>query len=60
MDEPGTNRTALVFGIFFIVVGVVFLLERLGIWDFEARYLAPLLLIALGVAVLLGGRSARR
>ena len=59
MDEPGQNRAALVFGIFFVIAGVVFLLERLDVWDFEFRYVAPLLLIALGVAVLLGGRSER-
>jgi hypothetical protein len=45
-----------VFGISFMVAGVAFLLERLEIWDFQLRYLAPALLIALGVAVLLGGR----
>ena len=59
MDEPGQNRAALVFGIFFVLAGVVFLLERLEVWDFEIRYVAPLLLIALGVAVLLGGRGER-
>jgi uncharacterized membrane protein len=59
VDEPRQNRAALVFGIFFVISGVVFLLERLEVWDFEFRYVAPLLLIALGVAVLLGGRSER-
>ena len=59
MDEPRPNRAALVFGIFFVLAGIVFLLERLDVWDFEIRYVAPLLLIALGVAVLLGGRSER-
>jgi len=57
VDEVRPNRAALVFGIFFVIAGVVFLLERLGVWDFEFRYVVPLLLIALGVAVLLGGRS---
>lgn len=60
MDEPRSNRAALVFGIFFVLAGAVFLLERLDVWDFRLRYLAPALLIALGVAVLLGGRSERR
>ena len=59
MDERRSNRAALVFGVFFVVVGVVFLLERLEVWDFEFRYVAPTLLIALGVAVLLGGRERR-
>ena len=59
MDESRPNRAALVFGIFFVLAGVIFLLERLEVWDFEFRYVAPLLLIALGVAVLLGGRGER-
>jgi len=58
--EPHPNRAALLFGILFIVAGVAFLLERLGIWDFRLRYLAPALLIALGVVVLLGGRGGSR
>jgi hypothetical protein len=59
VDEPRPNRAALVFGIFFVLAGILFLLERLDVWDFEIRYVAPLLLIALGVAVLLGGRGER-
>jgi hypothetical protein len=35
---------------------VLFLLDRLGAVDLRARYLLPLLLIGLGVAVLAGGR----
>lgn len=60
MAEPGTNRAALVAGIFFIVTGAALLLERLDVWDLETRTLAPALLIALGFAVLLGGRGERR
>lgn len=60
MDEVQTDRTALVFGIFFVTAGVAFLLERLDVWNFELRSLAPVLLIALGVAVLLGGRRETR
>ena len=58
-DRRPTNRSALVFGIFFIVSGVAFLLDRLNLWDLRVRYLAPVLLIALGIAVLLGGRSSQ-
>lgn len=59
MSDQGTNRAALVWGIFFVVVGVGFLLDRLDVWNLRVRYLIPLLLIALGVAILLGGRGAR-
>jgi hypothetical protein len=51
------NRAALVAGVFFIVAGLAFVLERLDVWDLEIRTLAPALLIALGFVVLLGGRS---
>lgn len=57
-DRP--DRGAIVFGLFFVVVGVAFLLDRLDVWTIEARYLPPVLLIALGVAVLLGARRSRR
>jgi cell wall-active antibiotic response 4TMS protein YvqF len=60
MAEPRPNRAALLFGVFFIVAGVAFLLERLGIWDFRMKYLAPALLIGLGAVVLLGGRGGPR
>lgn len=58
MDES-TNRASLVAGVFFIVAGIMFLLERLGVFELELRVLAPALLIAIGVAVLLGGRGRR-
>jgi len=51
------NRTAVAFGVFFVLAGVAFLLDRLGVWDLRARYLLPVLLIALGVAILLSGQS---
>lgn len=59
MDDPGLQRSALVAGVFFIAAGVVFLLERLGVWDVSLRVLGPVLLITLGVAIVVGGRSDR-
>lgn len=59
MAEPGLNRAALVFGAFFVAAGVVFLLERLEVWDLQFRHLAPVVLIALGFAVLVGGTRRR-
>lgn len=58
MDER-TNRASLVSGVFFIVAGAMFLLDRLGLVDLRVRLLAPALLIAIGVAVLLSGRRGR-
>jgi hypothetical protein len=60
MADGGPNRSALVFGLFFVIAGVGFLLDRLEVWDLRARYLLPLLLIVLGVAVLVGGRPSER
>jgi cytochrome c oxidase subunit IV len=58
--ETATNRAAVVWGIFFVLAGLAFLLDRLGVWNLRARYLVPLLLIALGVAILVGGRRPSR
>jgi hypothetical protein len=47
----------LAFGIAFTVAGVLFLLDRLDVWNIHAAYVLPIFLIALGVGVLLGGGS---
>jgi cell wall-active antibiotic response 4TMS protein YvqF len=59
VDDPGLRRSSLVAGVFFIAAGVVFLLERLGVWDVSLRVLGPVLLITLGVAIVVGGRAER-
>lgn len=51
-DDRGFEPAALGVGIFFIVVGLVFLLERLGVLEVRAGVVWPLLLIVLGLAVL--------
>ncbi len=60
MSDGGVNRAALVWGLFFIVAGVAFLLDRLEVWNLRARYVLPFLLILMGLAVLVGGRSSDR
>lgn len=57
MADARRSRSALVTGVFFVVAGIVFLLEALDVWDLSLRVLGPVLLITLGVAVVLGGRS---
>lgn len=52
------RRTPFVWGVFFIVAGVLFLLEELGAFDLRARYVLPILVIAVGAAVLIGGRTS--
>jgi len=51
------DRAALAFGIAFIAGGVLFLLDRLDVWELKATYVLPVILIALGLGILLGGRS---
>lgn len=59
MGEPAPSRSGVVMGVFFLVAGVAFLLDRLDVWNLRVRYLLPVLLIALGIAVLIGGRPPR-
>ena len=54
MDPRPTDRTALLSGLVFIVIGCVFLLERLGVIDVSASFVLPVLLVALGVGLLMG------
>lgn len=49
--HPGS----LVAGLVFIVIGVAYLLQVLGAWSLNLWRLWPVLLIAVGLAVLLAG-----
>ncbi|HSL15393.1 MAG TPA: DUF5668 domain-containing protein [Actinomycetota bacterium] len=55
-DGRRFDRSAIVWGIAFILVGVAFLLDRLDVWSIEPELFAPLALILIGVAVLAGAR----
>ncbi len=60
MDRRPVDRLALVAGLVFIIVGFVFLLERLGIVDVSPSFVVPVLLVALGIGLLIGrGREVR-
>ncbi len=54
------NITSLVAGIVFIVLGVLFLLDRLGVLTLSAQYVWPIILVALGFAIIFGGERRRR
>jgi len=47
-------------GLLFVVLGVVFLLEQLNVFDLRAVYVWPVVLIVLGVAILASGVAASR
>jgi cell wall-active antibiotic response 4TMS protein YvqF len=56
--EP--NPGAIVAGLLFIALGVVFLVDRAGGIDLDARWVWPVLLIGLGVAGLVRSRPRAR
>lgn len=53
------NPGAIVAGVLFIVLGVLFLLDHLSGVNLDVRWVWPLLLIGLGVAGLVRSRSPR-
>lgn len=57
MREREVDRVGLAFGVAFVIAGVLFLLDRLDVWEMKAAYVLPIFLIALGAAILLGARS---
>lgn len=55
------NRPALVAGLVFVALGVLFLLEQLDVFDLKAAYVWPVVLIAIGATIVASGlRSSRR
>jgi hypothetical protein len=56
-DGSAPVRSRVVLGVFFVIAGIAFLLDRTGLVELQIRTLGPVLLIGLGVAVLIGGRS---
>ncbi len=58
------NQTALVTGVVFVVLGVLFLLDQLDVLNLKAAYVLPVVLIVIGgvilVRVLVTSRRAIR
>jgi hypothetical protein len=48
------QRRAVVFGVLFVAIGVLFLLEALEIFEIAPATLWPILLVAVGIGVLAG------
>jgi hypothetical protein len=53
------DRLSLVVGLTFVLVGIVFLLDALGVWELRGDYLVPLALIVLGLVVVSTGWPMR-
>jgi cell wall-active antibiotic response 4TMS protein YvqF len=54
------DRSGLTAGLIFVGLGLLFLLDRLGLLSLAGQYLWPLLLIVLGIVVLLSESNRRR
>ena len=52
IKHPGT----MVAGVVFMLIGAAYLLEAFNVWDVEFR-IWPIFLVAIGVVILLGGRT---
>ena len=48
------HRRALVAGLLFVILGIVFLLEALEVYELAPATLWPLLLVALGIGIMAG------
>lgn len=67
MSEPcipdgrgrAVDRRGLTAGVVFVVIGVVFLLDEIDVFELRLTYVLPLLVIASGLWILFG-RGARR
>jgi hypothetical protein len=53
------NRSGLAWGTLFVLAGVYTLLIDLGVWVSRPDWVWPLFLVALGLALLVGGLVAR-
>ena len=52
-------KGSITAGVFFVIIGIVFLLDAADIWTVPSGYLLPAIIIALGVALLIGATSDR-
>ena len=59
-DRGGLDRSALVWGLLFTVVGLTYLLQALDVWQVRGEVLLPVLLIVAGGAVLVTGFTGER
>lgn len=52
-------KGSITAGVFFIIVGIVFLLDAAGIWSVPSGYIIPALVIGLGVSLLVSATTDR-
>jgi membrane protein DedA with SNARE-associated domain len=60
MNDRSYHRGSVIWGLIFIVLGVLFLLDQLDVLDLKAAYIFPVVLIVIGATFLVSGAAARR
>jgi len=60
VNEGSYNRGAVIWGLIFVVLGVLFLLDQLEVINLKAAYILPVVLIVIGVTFLISGAATRR
>jgi hypothetical protein len=56
MSDERFSMSAVVFGLVFLVLGGLFMLDALEVIDLDPVYILPALLIGLGIGVIAGSR----
>jgi len=54
------HRGFVIWGLIFVVLGVLFLLDQLEVIDLRAAYILPVVLIVIGAVFLVSGAATRR
>ncbi len=60
MNARPYRRGSVIWGLIFIVLGVLFLLDQLDVIDLRAAYILPVVLIVIGATFLASGVATRR
>jgi membrane protein DedA with SNARE-associated domain len=60
MNGREYHRGSVIWGLIFIVLGVLFLLDQLDVFDLKAAYIFPVVLIVIGATFLVSGAASRR
>jgi hypothetical protein len=60
MSDRTFHRGSVIWGLIFIVLGVLFLLDQLDVIDLRAAYILPVVLIVIGATFLVSGAASRR
>jgi len=60
VNDRTYHRGSVIWGLIFVVLGVLFLLDQLDVVDLRAAYILPVVLIVIGVVFLVSGAASRR